>query len=230
MTERVESDIMSHYRTLGIAPGASAREIKRAARRLFLTYHPDLNPGDRESCAAKLRVVIHAYKCLMDRDAVQSPDGAHEITGAATFEILVFEISQRLFALPLRQVREVLRAGDIRIDDIGIVSDDFPFIAGAFYRNGELVMLWNLHRHLNLSEISIASDFGKNKLIIAEYDESMVGFIAGDVRGVAEASRGAIEPACGDFYSQSVYLRGVAQTDHGPAGLLSLGNLLYNAL
>lgn len=230
MTERVESDIMSHYRTLGIAPGASLREIKRAARRLFLAYHPDMNPGEREGSEAKIRVVIQAYKSLLNRHAEQAQTIVPEIPGEAVFEILVFEISQRLFALPLRQVREVLRAGDIRIDDIGIVSEDFPYIAGAFYRNGELVMLWNLHRHLNLSEIAIASDFGKNKLIIVEYDESMVGFIAGDVRGVAEASRGAMEAARDDFGCESLYLQGVAQTGHGAAGLISLENLLYNAM
>lgn len=231
MTGYADADIAGHYRTLGLEPEAPLREIKKAARRLFLTHHPDLSPDNRPRSEERIRAVIHAYKTLValnaDRAAADACDPADAEPGS--FEILVFEIAQRLFALPLRQVREVLRAGDIRIDDVGIVSEDFPFIAGAFYRNGELVMLWNLHRQLNLSEIPITSDFGKNKLIIAEYDASLIGLATRDIRGMASVSRASITPHVSPD-CESAYLRGVARTDHGPAGLLNLGDLLYNAL
>src|SRR3954470_22383458 len=38
---------MDLYSLLGLAPGASPAEIKRAYRRLSRRYHPGINPGDR---------------------------------------------------------------------------------------------------------------------------------------------------------------------------------------
>ena len=40
------------YRILGLKPGASEEEVKRAYRQLAKKYHPDMNPGDAH--AAKM--------------------------------------------------------------------------------------------------------------------------------------------------------------------------------
>lgn len=37
-------NLARHYRTLGLRPGSSAREIKAAYRQLVRQYHPDINP------------------------------------------------------------------------------------------------------------------------------------------------------------------------------------------
>lgn len=46
------------YRILGLQPGASDEEVKRAYRQLAKKYHPDMNPGDPN--AAKMMNDINA--------------------------------------------------------------------------------------------------------------------------------------------------------------------------
>lgn len=46
------------YRVLGLEPGASEEEVKRAYRLLAKKYHPDMNPGD--AYAAKMMNDINA--------------------------------------------------------------------------------------------------------------------------------------------------------------------------
>ena len=54
---------MDFYVILGLGPGASSAEIKRAYRRLSRLYHPGVNPGDRQAQAVFERVT-QAYETL----------------------------------------------------------------------------------------------------------------------------------------------------------------------
>lgn len=56
------------FATLGLAPDASDREVKKAYRRLALEHHPDRNPGDPEA-ARRFQAVKEAYDLLSDPDA-----------------------------------------------------------------------------------------------------------------------------------------------------------------
>jgi molecular chaperone DnaJ len=51
------------YSDLGLGPGASLNEIKRAYRRLAKSLHPDLHPGTQSLLMSK---VNRAYKTLID--------------------------------------------------------------------------------------------------------------------------------------------------------------------
>jgi hypothetical protein len=58
---RVDVD---HYGVLGVARGATAREIRRAYRRLARRHHPDLNGGDGGS--RRFAELAEAYEVLND--------------------------------------------------------------------------------------------------------------------------------------------------------------------
>ena len=51
------------YKVLGVSPGASEEEIKKAYRQKAKQYHPDLHPGDEEA-ARKMNEVNEAYDML----------------------------------------------------------------------------------------------------------------------------------------------------------------------
>lgn len=62
------------YKVLGVEPGASDEEIKRAYRALAKKYHPDRNPGDEEA-AKKMQQVNAAYEQIKNPAAAQQNQG-----------------------------------------------------------------------------------------------------------------------------------------------------------
>ena len=56
---------MDYYLLLGLRPGASEGEIKRAYRRLARKYHPDINPGDH-AAETLFKRIAEAYETLVD--------------------------------------------------------------------------------------------------------------------------------------------------------------------
>lgn len=62
------------YKVLGLEPGASDEEVKKAYRRLAKKYHPDANPGD-EAAAKKMQEINAAYERIKNPDR-QADGGA----------------------------------------------------------------------------------------------------------------------------------------------------------
>src|SRR3954452_14111035 len=56
-----------YYQVLGVARGASDKEIRQAYRKLARQYHPDLNPGDK-AAEARFKEIGEAYEVLSDPD------------------------------------------------------------------------------------------------------------------------------------------------------------------
>ncbi len=54
-----------YYKVLGVEKGASEDEMKKAYRKLAMKYHPDKNPGDKES-ERKFKELSAAYDVLKD--------------------------------------------------------------------------------------------------------------------------------------------------------------------
>ena len=66
---------MDFYAILGLDPGASTADVKRAYRRLARRYHPGINPGDRAAEAMYARI-SEAYETLVDPKRRQLYDRA----------------------------------------------------------------------------------------------------------------------------------------------------------
>src|SRR5512138_520065 len=54
-----------YYHVLGVAKGASAKEIKAAFRKLARKHHPDVNQGNKEA-EARFKEINEAYEVLGD--------------------------------------------------------------------------------------------------------------------------------------------------------------------
>src|SRR4030065_1064194 len=54
-----------YYKILGVTRSANEEEIKKAYRKVAMQYHPDRNPGDKES-EEKVKLASEAYEVLRD--------------------------------------------------------------------------------------------------------------------------------------------------------------------
>ncbi len=72
-----------YYEVLGVSRDASLDEIKKAYRKLALKYHPDRNPGDKES-EENFKEATEAYEILRDSEKRSRYDqfGHAGMTGA----------------------------------------------------------------------------------------------------------------------------------------------------
>ena len=74
MTARMRFE-RDYYGLMGLSPGATEEEIRRAYRRLALQWHPDRNPGNPEA-GDRFKDISEAYAVLIDPAKRQAYDRA----------------------------------------------------------------------------------------------------------------------------------------------------------
>ena len=130
---------MDYYTILGLQPGASNSEIKRAFRRLARRHHPGINPGDGQAEALFQRI-SEAYETLVDPERRRRYDDAESPSGAGadrtTFEFTGFDFTaaahgpqaatfSELFAEVLHPVPKTERRAEAGADLHGSLSVSF---------------------------------------------------------------------------------------------------------
>ena len=70
-----------YYQTLGVAKNASAADIKKAYRKLAQQYHPDANPGSKES-EDRFKEISAAYEVLGEADKRTQYDEVREMAAS----------------------------------------------------------------------------------------------------------------------------------------------------
>src|SRR5262245_9087838 len=88
-----------YYGLLGIEPGASEEEIRRAYRRQALRWHPDRNAGD-PAAAERFKEISEAYAVLIDPVKRQAWDAARRTGAAGDFGVTRDDLFRDLFADP----------------------------------------------------------------------------------------------------------------------------------
>ena len=73
------------WAVLGLKPGASAAERKRAFRQQARRWHPDLNPGD-PTAEERFKSINAAYAVLSDPSRQQAWRQEEELSGFPSFE------------------------------------------------------------------------------------------------------------------------------------------------
>ena len=77
---RMRRSVEEYYRALGLQPGASAKEMRRAYLRLVKQWHPDQFPGESRShfiAQEKLKEINEAYSFLRDYRPGETPHGGY---------------------------------------------------------------------------------------------------------------------------------------------------------
>ncbi len=170
-----------YYSTLGVSRAATDDELKRAYRRLALQYHPDKNPGDRES-EDRFKEISEAYAVLMDRQKRRQYDQFREArsgsSGAAGgFRYSQDEIFRDLFANPdlssiFREMNREFGNAGIRFDDAFVRQVFFGgrgFIFGGVFFGAPLGVLWR-----RASRMAVDPGSGRSEVRRAEGDERLV--------------------------------------------------------
>jgi len=60
-------DFKDYYEVLGVSPGASKKDIQQTYRQLARKYHPDVNPGNKET-EEKFKAINEAYQVLSNEE------------------------------------------------------------------------------------------------------------------------------------------------------------------
>lgn len=122
--------------------------------------------------------------------------------GTNELEIVEFSIGEALYGINIAKVREIIKA-DI---DMVPTPDAHPSIAGAINLRGSIIPVINLARHL---KVDVAVDRHINRIIIAEFNKIIIGFLVTAVARIHRISWKEVEQPSQMLQTEQGYTVGI---------------------
>jgi curved DNA-binding protein CbpA len=109
-----------YYAILGVAPGSTADEVRKAYRRLALEWHPDRNQG-RPEATERFKEISEAYGVLIDPEKRQQYDEVRAEPAGREFGYSQEDVLRDLFAnrgaaAIFEEIARELERNGVRVD------------------------------------------------------------------------------------------------------------------
>lgn len=132
-------------------------------------------------------------------------------------QLVIFELADQLYALPIQETQEI-----IRMTDITKVPNTNMYVEGIINLRGSIVPVINLNNRLGLPSKEY-NEF--TRIIVVEYNGQKVGMIVDNVQEVGRYTDVEVEPPAvvGDNIE---YINGVVKKDENLWLLLDLAKLI----
>ena len=154
----------------------------------------------------------------MSASVQTKPPPAPAATQSAPMQVVVFTLGNETYALPVGQVREVLRP-----QPITPLPTAPPFVPGMIQLRGRMIAVVDLRRRFELPSVSAEGE-QKSRIVIVRLPRSFVGLIVDGVQEVLTLPAGAIQPVpeAVPIALGREYLLGVARVEPKVMVLLDL--------
>jgi len=135
----------------------------------------------------------------------------------AESQLVVFQLNDQQYALPIEEIQEI-----IRMTDITRVPNTKPYVEGIINLRGSIVPVLNLNRRM---ELPVTGYNEATRIIVVEKDGQKVGLIVDNVLEVGRCRDSEMEPptVAGDGVD---FLRGVVKKGEQLWLLLNLERIL----
>ena len=143
--------------------------------------------------------------------------GQEEEEEREVFETWVeFRLANELYALPVEQVREILRVREVT----PVPNPPFP-VVGVINLRGRVVPLLDLRARLSLPT---APPDAASRVVLVESEQRRIGLLVDSVERVAQLAQSTMRPADAD--TQGAEIRGLHATEGIETRLLDLAAIL----
>ncbi|HJT23280.1 MAG TPA: chemotaxis protein CheW, partial [bacterium] len=138
---------------------------------------------------------------------------------AAETQLVVFVLAGCEAAVGIRQVREILRVGDITR-----MPKAPPFLEGIINMRGKIIPVIDLKKRFQMPLVDRTDE---SRVLIVEIQDQMIGFLVDKVAEVLRVPQASVEPAKRPVLSIGVeYLDGFLRLERRLILLLNLKKLL----
>ena len=140
---------------------------------------------------------------------------------ASELEIIEFSIKDGLYGINIAKVREIIKA-DI---DLVPVRDAHPSITGVINLRGAIIPVISLAYHLNVDFVPDPKD---NRIIIAEFNKIVAGFLVSSVARIHRLSWKSVEVPSEMMKSEKSCASGIVKIQDRVIFLLDFEKITYH--